>query len=757
MRLYSGYHALIIGNSEYRHFPKLRGVKGDVQDVKAMLEKLNVQVTLLENQTGAQMQKAMSDFVDVTGKDPERGLIFYFAGHGYTEKRADGTDLGYIVAIDAPAYEINKGDFRSKAISMSQINEYAELVQSKHVLMIFDSCFSGTIFTARRAIPKIIDVKTSQPTRQFITAGAADETVPDQSIFKTTLLKGLGEGFADLNRDYYVTGAELGVYLEDNVVEYSRGNQHPKFGTIPNPKLDRGDFVFALHKPVEEKKATVSTPITPTQKPPPAQSETELERMTGDLRITVDFETEVFVDRVSKGKAKLGYAMNVKALTVGAHTVEMFFGNAKLSDTVQILENETVRLDWKQSSIQSRISSTPRFTLNSNPQGANFTIDGYPSLILQTPFAFYDPISTKYRVSFSRKRYQDTSAEIITTSGARGESTVQLIPQFGDLKLSSEPTRSAVWLNDQEMGETPLDLSGEVSGLSPGTYTLKVVPKSPNYAHGEKVITIKPNVTMKEHIILKDILALLTIRSDHYPFLLLSNGEQIAVVAKESTLRVAPGILKLEIKPKGASATPLKTVSTTLSLAPNEERLLQVRMILAPAEIVISSSPDDAKFVLSDAGGKRTPLNGNHGIADAGLYTLTAGKWGFYTQQSQITLKENERYNAKIVFQPIPRAILKQQSKWKFHRYGALSTLAAGIGIAAYMYHQADLDYEDYQAASNPSTALECREIYLDSRRNYHISLNFNILPFAWLAYSTFKGSMASNRIQTEMRSRISQ
>jgi hypothetical protein len=54
------------------------------------------------------------------------------------------------------------------------------------VLFIFDSCFSGSVFATSRAAPGIIDYKIANPVRQFIASGAADETVPDKSVFSHT-------------------------------------------------------------------------------------------------------------------------------------------------------------------------------------------------------------------------------------------------------------------------------------------------------------------------------------------------------------------------------------------------------------------------------------------------------------------------------------------------------------------------------------------------------------------------------------------
>jgi hypothetical protein len=103
-----------------------------------------------------------------------------------------------------------------------------------------------------RAAPVDISEKSAQPVRQFITAGGAGEQVPDQSVFKVVFLQGI-TGDADLNADGYVTGSELGMHLQEKVVNYTRGGQHPQYGKINNPKLDRGDFIFVSQKMLEKK------------------------------------------------------------------------------------------------------------------------------------------------------------------------------------------------------------------------------------------------------------------------------------------------------------------------------------------------------------------------------------------------------------------------------------------------------------------------------------------------------------------------
>jgi hypothetical protein len=140
---------------------------------------------------------------------------------------------------------------------MKDIEAYSLRIRSKHLLMLFDSCFSGSLFSMVRAVPEDISEKSSQPVRQYITAGTEEEQVPDKSMFKRSLLVGL-KGDADLTRDGYITGSELGMYLSSKVVKYTNGKQHPQYGKINNPELDRGDFVFVplkvRQKEIEEDK-----------------------------------------------------------------------------------------------------------------------------------------------------------------------------------------------------------------------------------------------------------------------------------------------------------------------------------------------------------------------------------------------------------------------------------------------------------------------------------------------------------------------
>ncbi|MBK7000404.1 MAG: SUMF1/EgtB/PvdO family nonheme iron enzyme [Rhodoferax sp.] len=267
--LYEKSYALVIGASNYRNgWSRLPGVLDDVKAVEAVLGKQGFTVTRVIDPTREQLDAALRSFVGKYGQKVNDRLLVYFAGHGHTLTTAAGGKLGYIVPVDAPNPNLDLGGFKATAYSMNTIEDLAKQMDSRHALFLFDSCFSGTIFRTRSGVPDSISDKTSKPVRQFITAGDEEQPVPDQSIFRRQLVEGLGEDAeADLNRDGYITGSELGMFLEDKVTNYSRRTQTPRHGKIQNPDLDKGDFVFVSLKgrAGTQVASIVPEPVTPLQ------------------------------------------------------------------------------------------------------------------------------------------------------------------------------------------------------------------------------------------------------------------------------------------------------------------------------------------------------------------------------------------------------------------------------------------------------------------------------------------------------------
>jgi len=243
--LYSRSYALVVGIDDYTNgWPKLSLAVEDSRAVAAALEARGFEVELLENPTRSIFIAAIRRFFIVKGEDPDARLMFWFAGHGYTEN-----EEGFIIPADAPAPEDSTA-FRLAALPMRDFSTYVRLASAKHVLAVFDACFAGTIFGSTRGnLSTMISQSIRRPVRQFVTSGSAYQEVSDDGAFRKLFLRALsGEESADLNKDGFLTGSELGLYLTDRITNLTRGRQTPQFGKLRDMNYDQGDFVFAMRQ-----------------------------------------------------------------------------------------------------------------------------------------------------------------------------------------------------------------------------------------------------------------------------------------------------------------------------------------------------------------------------------------------------------------------------------------------------------------------------------------------------------------------------
>ncbi len=263
VKLYEGSYALVIGESKYTNgWDPLPGVSSDVIAVRQILESRGFKVETAENVNSRDFEARIKQFIDDYGYQANNRILIYYAGHGHTLKSSgDGRELGYVVPVDAPNPAGDETEFRRKAISMDKIQTFAKEIQSKHAMFIFDSCFSGKLVSRNSiVIPPIIEESVAFPVRQFITAGAANQPVPDESIFRRSFVRGL-EGEADRNRDGYITGTELADFLKEKVTNYSNRAQTPQYGKINDIELDKGDFVFPLSGAMAPVSSATNAPV----------------------------------------------------------------------------------------------------------------------------------------------------------------------------------------------------------------------------------------------------------------------------------------------------------------------------------------------------------------------------------------------------------------------------------------------------------------------------------------------------------------
>jgi len=251
-------HALLIGQSHYaRDWDELASVRDDLQTLKAGLAPYFETVETMQDTTVSQLRDRMRGFLLGEWNMPDERLFIYYAGHGFTDfNQASRENNGYITGSDTPRYDLNPGKAIENAVPFTEIDSWNRQTRARHVLMVFDSCFSGTLFQTMGSEeePRSKDLEgirrmLGQPVRYYITSGRKEEVVTADSTFATLLLRGL-RGDADFFRQGLVSADELGIYLSREVPKHSQRSQTPQFSHIGNAKLSEGQFFFLTETPV---------------------------------------------------------------------------------------------------------------------------------------------------------------------------------------------------------------------------------------------------------------------------------------------------------------------------------------------------------------------------------------------------------------------------------------------------------------------------------------------------------------------------
>jgi len=233
------YHAIVIGINEYKYLPKLETAINDARQVEKVLrQKYGFKTKLLIDSTRSEIMRAFTNARKTMG--PNDNLLIYYAGHGEFDKKVD---KAYWLPVDS------EPDSEGNWIIVDTLTSSIKRFASKHVLIVADSCYSGTL--TRKAITnlntpearnKFLE-KMNQRASRTLMASGGNEPVADgggggHSVFARAFIDALNH--ADEN---IFTAEQLFYnYIKEPVA--GRAEQVPEYNIIKNSGHSGGDFVF---------------------------------------------------------------------------------------------------------------------------------------------------------------------------------------------------------------------------------------------------------------------------------------------------------------------------------------------------------------------------------------------------------------------------------------------------------------------------------------------------------------------------------
>ncbi len=246
-QLYTRSVGVVIGVDAYTSWPHLTYAVHDAKEVQKALKAMGFDevIELLDRDaTQARiLQLFATELPRKVGKNDR--VVIFFAGHAQTQDLPDGTQMGYLMPVDA-----SRQNAFSSAISMAQLRDASKQLPAKHILYAIDACYSGLLLQRGLAAPPSLEQATrsiarklvAQPATQLVSAGQqGEQVIPEggQSLFTKYLIQGL-QGEADTNNGRLITATELASYLAHQVSIASDNRQTPQYGQIEGD----GEVVF---------------------------------------------------------------------------------------------------------------------------------------------------------------------------------------------------------------------------------------------------------------------------------------------------------------------------------------------------------------------------------------------------------------------------------------------------------------------------------------------------------------------------------
>jgi hypothetical protein len=253
------YWALIIGINKYKHAPPLDTAVKDAVGVRDVLvqrygfRRDRIIELLNEQATRTNIENALFNLGRKAGA--EDSVLIYYAGHGQYDEEGR---LGWWVPVEAQPKQ--PGTF----ITNASIRDYIEGMKAKHVYLVADSCFSGTLFGKARAMPPLDDQfftrLYAKKSRWGLTSGGtepvADQGKDGHSIFAYHFINLLKE-----NRDPYLVPSHIFDLLAPVIA--NNADQMPRSEPMKGTGDEGGQFVFRLAS-VPDGKATAGKPAATT-------------------------------------------------------------------------------------------------------------------------------------------------------------------------------------------------------------------------------------------------------------------------------------------------------------------------------------------------------------------------------------------------------------------------------------------------------------------------------------------------------------
>jgi hypothetical protein len=239
------YHAVIIGNVDYRNLPRLRTPHNDATELAAVLQrKYGFKTKVLLDATRYQILSALNEMR--AKLDENDNLLLYYAGHGELDTV---NERGHWLPVDAESGNT------ANWISNVSVTDILNSMSARKIIVISDSCYSGSL--TRSTLARLdagrseeawrtwLQLMVTKKSRTALTSGGVAPVLDGggglHSIFAKALINALRENSKILDGQTLHQLIAQGVTYAAQVV---RVEQVPQYSPVKFAGHEAGDFFF---------------------------------------------------------------------------------------------------------------------------------------------------------------------------------------------------------------------------------------------------------------------------------------------------------------------------------------------------------------------------------------------------------------------------------------------------------------------------------------------------------------------------------
>jgi formylglycine-generating enzyme required for sulfatase activity len=425
---------------------------------------------------------------------PEDTLLIFFSGHGYPK----GQEV-YLLPQDARLTILQK-----TAIPLTEWKEYIAQIPAQKKVIILDACHSGGVEKGKGGAGEM-----SSQFEQFIapTVGQAtlssskreqtsyEDEESGHGVFTKYLLESL-KGQGDTNSDKVITLKEANDYVEERVRAW--GVQMKK---VQTPYLESSlteDVIIAFTKPTEGIPQTFGIRIDTT----PQGANIILNGQDTQKK------TPQILNVPKAGTYQIELRLNGYEPYRGSITISNDQPVVYITQSLQRLDRTVPEPTTKATGILY-----VKAIIDNREVVADVYIDGQG--VGKTTYQNADMPSRTYEIEVrGSELYHPYRETIVVSENETTRVEAKLLPAFGGLKVTSEPSGASVDVLDmsdtlRKSGQTPLN----ISQIKSGTYKLKL-EKDRYYYSETRTVTIEDSKTTEEAVTFRPKFGTLVITSE---------------------------------------------------------------------------------------------------------------------------------------------------------------------------------------------------------------------------------------------------